>query len=62
MSTVVIVFPGAPKVDPAAAAREEDMKKNVAKHVEGEWTNGRGWVEGRLVSCLAVVVAVSCSC
>ena len=36
MSTVVIVFPGAPKVDPAAAAREEAMKRNVAKHVEGE--------------------------
>ena len=36
MSTVVIVFPGAPKVDPAAAAREEAMKKSVARHVEGE--------------------------
>ncbi|XP_043195083.1 protein phosphatase 1B-like [Amphibalanus amphitrite] len=34
MSTVVIVFPGAPKVDPAAAAREEAMKQSVAKHVE----------------------------
>ena len=36
MSTVVIVFPGAPQVDPAAAAREEAMKRSVARHVEGE--------------------------
>ncbi|XP_037072048.1 protein phosphatase 1B-like [Pollicipes pollicipes] len=34
MSTVLIAFPGAPKVDPAAAAREEAMKNNLARAIE----------------------------
>jgi len=34
MSTVIVLFPGAPKVDPAAAAREEAMKQKMTKAVE----------------------------